>query len=153
MSMPDAFATGHVHAGILTVLTATDAGMVAASTRGGLTLHTRSLPGEERTALLIRAARDFGECERIAVTLAQPWPRLGGETPDPAQHWIAAGFRDAEVIVWMEAGVPWCSPAAELRDADVDPCKLAREWSDGVSLGLGFACGDVELEQVLREVA
>ena len=148
--MPDAFATGHAHAGILTIVTATESGMVAASTRGGLTLHTRSLPGEERTALLIRAARDFSECERIAVTLAQPWPRLGGETPDPAQHWIAAGFRDAEVIAWMEAGVPWAKPAAALRDADVDPCKLAREWEPGVSLGLGFARGDVELEQVLR---
>ena len=29
---------------------------------------------------------------------------------------------------------------------------LAREWEPGVSLGLGFARGDVELEQVLREV-
>ena len=146
--MPDVFASGHVHAGILTVLT-----MVAASTGGGLTLHTRSLPGEERTALLIRAARDLAEARRIAVTLAQPWPRLDGETPDPAQHWIAEGFCDAEVVAWCEAGVPWCSPAAELRDAEVDPRKAAQEWEPGVSLGLGFARGDLELEQVLREVA
>ena len=73
--MPDAFATGHMHAGILTVLTATDAGMVAASTRGGLTLHTRSLPGEERTALLIRAARDLrqpGSLHRRCPHAQQP---------------------------------------------------------------------------------
>jgi hypothetical protein len=119
---------------------------------GDLRVELDARADETPVELRARAGRQLEEQRLIAETLEQPWPRLDGETPDPAHHWQAAGFDDAEVTAWMEAGVPWCSPAAELRDADVDPRKLAREWEPGVCLGLGFARGDLELEQVLRGV-
>lgn len=76
--------------------------------------------------------------------------QLGGEEPDQAQHWLAAGFADADVITWLEAGVPWSTSAQQLRVAGVSPREVAGQYEIGVTLGLAFARGEVTLERVLE---
>lgn len=102
--------------------------------------------------LRARGVRQLEEQRAIAETLAQSWPRLDGETPDPAVHWQAAGFCDAEVVAWLEVGVPWVGMALELREAGVEPRAVGREWESGCTLGLAFARGDVSLARALAEV-
>ena len=54
-------------------------------------------------------SRSAPSAELLAVdeTVTKHRPRqLDGEEPDQAQHWIAAGFRDAEVVAWLEAACP-----------------------------------------------
>ena len=109
-------------------------------------------PGETPADLRARADQQLAELERIAETVAQTWPRLDGEEPDQPSHWLAAGFDDAQVLAWLEAGVPWVTATTALRDAQVTPHKACREWETDVTLGLAFARGDITLEQLLVEV-
>lgn len=108
--------------------------------------------GETAAELEHRGHRQLEEQRLIAETLAQPWPRLDGETPDPAHHWQRAGFDDAQVLLWLQTGVPWASKAAELRDAGVAPREVGREFDTDVAIGLTFARGELTLEQLLAEV-
>jgi len=88
----------------------------------------------------------------IDETVTQHRPRqLDGEEPEQAQHWWAAGFlRDADVVAWLEAGVPWSTSAQQLRDAGVTPREVAGQYEVGVTLGLAFARGEVSLDRVLE---
>ena len=103
------------------------------------------------TELLVLAV---AELERIAETVEQRWSRLDGERPSPAEQWIKAGFVDADVVAWLEAGVPWATSAAQLRDVGITPRDVARELdrATGWSLGLVFARGDLTLAEVQRVV-
>ena len=77
--------------------------------------------------------------------------QLDGEEPEQAQHWWATGFlRDADVVAWLEAGVPWSTAAQQLRDAGVTPREVAGQYEVGVTLGLAFARGEVSLDRVLE---
>lgn len=109
--------------------------------------------GEPAEQLGRRACAQLDELVRIAETVAQSWPRCDGERPSPAEHWHRAGLADPEVVAWLEAGVPWATSAAQLRDADLAPRDVARELEQGWSLGLVFARGDLTLAEVLRLVA
>lgn len=94
---------------------------------------------------------DALELVDIAETVEQAWPRLDGEHPSEAHHWADQGFDDAEVEAWLEAGVPWATSAAQLRDAKLEPRDVAR--LDGeVTLGLRFARGELTIEAVQRRV-
>ena len=119
-------------------------------------IHLATMPtvarDETPADLRARGVRQLEEQRAIAETLAQSWPRLDGETPDPAVHWQAAGFCDAEVVAWLEVGVPWVGMALELREAGVEPRAVGREWESGCTLGLAFARGDVSLARALAEV-
>lgn len=53
--------------------------------------------GEPADQLGARARAALEELMRIAETVAQTWPRCDGETPSPAEHWLAAGILDADV--------------------------------------------------------
>lgn len=119
---------------------------------GDLRVDLDAVADETPADLRARAAGQLEEQRMIAETLAQPWPRLDGETPDQAQHWQRAGFDDAQVLLWLQAGVPWASKAAELRDAGVAPREVGREFDTDVALGLAYARGEVSLEQLLAEV-
>jgi hypothetical protein len=119
---------------------------------GDLRVELDGAAGETPADLRTRADQHLAEQRLIAETLAQPWPRLDGETPDQAHAWQAAGFVDAQVVAWLEVGVPWASPAAELRDAGVAPREVVGQYEVGVTLGLAFARGDLEMEQLLAEV-
>jgi len=119
---------------------------------GDLRVDLDGAADETPADLRARGVRQLEEQRLIAETLAQPWPRCGGETPDPAQHWQVAGFCDAEVVAWLEVGVPWVGMAMELRDAGVEPRAVGREWKSGCTLGLAFARGDMSLALVLAEV-
>jgi len=105
-------------------------------------------------ALGARARAELTEFERIAETVAQTWSRCDGETPSPAERWHRAGFVDADVVAWLEAGVPWATSAAQLRDVGITPRDVARELdrATGWSLGLVFARGDLTLAEVQRVV-
>lgn len=81
--------------------------------------------GETPADLRARADRQLEEQRLIAETVAQPWLRCGGETPDQAHTWQAAGFVDAEVVAWLDVGVFGSRSA--------------------------FARGELTLEQVLAE--
>lgn len=109
--------------------------------------------GESADQLGRRACAQLADLALIAETVAQSWPRCDGERPSPAEHWHRAGLADPEVVAWLEAGVPWATPAAQLRDADLAPRDVARELEQGWSLGLVFARGDLTLAEVLRLVA
>lgn len=94
---------------------------------------------------------DALELVDIAETVEQPWPRLDGERPSEAHHWADKGFSDPEVLAWLEAGVPWATSAAQLRDARLHPRDVAR--LDGeVTLGLRFARGEMALAEIQRAV-
>lgn len=167
--MPDVFAAGRARAGT-TLLFSWDCGNMVR--RAGLApaerlLHVTSsrvsrgrwlrlvveaCVGETREQLGARAIAQLDELERIAETVAQPWPRLDGETPSPAEHWHSAGCVDAEVVAWLEAGVPWSTSAAQLRGVGIGPRDVARELEQGWSLGLIFARGDLTLAEVQRLV-
>lgn len=167
--MPDVFAAGSARAGT-TLLFSWDCGNM--TRRAGLPLAERLLhvtasrvsgshwlrlvveacAGETREQLGARAVAHLDELERIAETVAQTWPRLDGETPSPAEHWLAAGFADVDVIAWLEAGVPWSTSAAQLRGVGITPRDVARELEQGWSLGLIFARGDLTLAEVQRLV-
>lgn len=85
----------------------------------------------------------------IDETVTKHRPRqLGGEEPDQAQHWLAAGFVDAEVVEWLEAGVPWSTAVQQLRDAGLSPRDVAGEHEPGVTRGLAFARGELSLGEV-----
>ena len=101
-----------------------------------------------------RARAQVDELARISETVAQSWSRCDGETPSPAEHWHHAGFVDADVVAWLEAGVPWATSAAELRRVGITPRDVARELdrATGWSLGLVFARGDLTLAEVQRVV-
>lgn len=87
----------------------------------------------------------------IDETVTQHRPRqLDGEEPDQAQHWVAERFTDADVVEWLEAGVPWAMHARQLRDAGVTPREVGGQHEVDVTLGLAFARGEVTLEQVLE---
>lgn len=109
--------------------------------------------GETPADLRARADQQLAALARIAEVVADHRPAaLDGEEPDQAEHWLAAGFDDAAVIDWIEAGVPWSAPAAALRDAGLRPAQVRGQWEIGVTLGLAFARGEVSLEQLLEEV-
>lgn len=120
------------------------------------------MPDAVTTSLRARTALDVGR-GRLHPTLAAQLlaidetvrlhrPRqLDGEEPEQAQHWWAAGFlRDADVVAWLEAGVPWSTSAQQLRDAGVTPREVAGQYEVGVTLGLAFARGEVSLDRVLE---
>lgn len=145
--------TGSSHRGGLVVVSSVD-GQVRASARAANRCATISLSaraGETPAELGERARRDLDELERVAETIALLRPRqLDGEDPDPAVHWVAAGFVDAEVVAWLEAGVPWSTAAQQLRDAGVTPREVGGEYEPDITLGLAFALGAVDLDQVLE---
>ena len=152
--MPDLqiLSTGGSHRGGLIVVTSVD-GQVRACARAAsrsATINLSARVGETPAELGERARRDLDELEHIAETVAQPWPRLRGEDPDHAVHWVAAGFTDAEVIAWLEAGVPWSTVAQQLRGAGVEPREVGGEYEPDITLGLAFALGDVSVDDVLR---
>ncbi len=106
-----------------------------------------------------RAAVEFGRGrltskhreQLLAVdeTVTKHRPRqLDGEEPDQAHHWIAAGFSDADVVAWLEVGVPWSTSAQQLRDAGVSPREVGGEYEPDITLGLAFARGEVSLREV-----
>lgn len=108
--------------------------------------------GESADQLGRRACAQLADLALIAETVAQTWPRLDGEVPSPAEQWLARGFDDAEVVAWLEAGVPWATSAAELRAVGITPRDVARELDQGWSIGLIFARGDLTLAEVQRMV-
>lgn len=148
--------TGTAGRGGLVVVSRLDAQLVASAAkpgpRGTLVVGLRGGDGETASALQVRARAQLAELALIAETLEQTWPRLDGETPDQPQHWLAAGLRDAEVLAWLEAGVPWAGKAAELRNAGVSPDEACREWDTDVTRGLAFARSEISLERLLAEV-
>lgn len=155
--MPDLFAFGAARGStrVLFVGTPPTSASVARSTpRGLLRVVVDARPGETADQLDARAREQLSELEAIAETVAQTWSRCDGETPSPADHWHRAGFADAEVVAWLEAGVPWATSAAQLRGVGVEPRDVARELDRGASwsLGLVFARGDVTLAEVQRLV-
>lgn len=90
----------------------------------------------------------------LEETLAQDWPRCGGEQLDGADAWIYAGFEDEQVVAWLEVGVYKAAAAVRLRLAGVAPRDVLREHNTGETLGLAFTRGDVSLQHVLgREEA
>lgn len=84
----------------------------------------------------------------IAETVAQDWPRCGGDSIDAADVWAFAGFDDDQVIAWLEAGVPRAAAAVRLDRASVTARQVGRQFEIGVTLGLAYTRGDVSLEQV-----
>lgn len=164
--MSDLFASGRARAGA-TLLFSWDAGTMAstfaerllrvsasrATSGRWLRLVLDAVAGETREQLGARATAQLDELERIAETVEQPWPRLDGERPSPAEQWLARGILDAEVVAWLEAGVPWATSAAELRAVGITPRDVARELEQGWSLGLIYARGDLDLAKVQRLVA
>lgn len=155
--MPDFFAFGAARGQTRVMFTGMPpaAATVARSTpRGLLRLVVERRPDETADALSARARAQLAELERTAETVEQTWPRCDGEQPSPAEQWHRAGFTDADVVAWLEAGVPWATSAAQLRDIGVTPRDVAREFDRGASwsLGLVFARGDLTLAEVQRLV-
>ena len=155
--MSDLFAFGAARGAtrVLFVGAPPTAASVARSTpRGLLRLVVERRPDETPDALGARARAQVDELARIAETVAQTWSRCDGETPSPAERWHRAGFVDADVVAWLEAGVPWATSAAQLRDVGITPRDVARELdrATGWSLGLVFARGDLTLAEVQRVV-
>lgn len=148
--MPDVFASGTARGATRLFFMHRPAASVTATRstpRGLLRLVVDGAAGETRTQLAERARAQLDELERIAETVVQDWPRCDGETPSPAELWHRAGFADADVVAWLEAGVPWSTSAAELRRVGVMPrdvAKLAGDWT----LGLVYARGEVSLAEV-----
>lgn len=153
MSGLEVLGTGRAGRGGLVVVSRLDEQLVASAGRPGprgyLVVGLRGAAGETASALTARAVEQLAELARIEETLAQPWPRLDGEEPDQAQHWLAAGFADAQVVAWLEAGVFGSRPAQQLREAGLVPREVGGEWDTGVTLGLAFARGEVSLEDVV----
>lgn len=85
----------------------------------------------------------------IAETVAQDWPRCGGERIDGAEVW-ARQWTDAEVIAWLEVGVYTAAAAVRLAIAGVEPREVGGEYEPDVTLGLAFTRGDVDVDGVLR---
>jgi hypothetical protein len=119
---------------------------------GDLRVDLDADAGETPVELRGRAERQLAEQRLIAETLAQPWPRLDGETPDPAHHWQAAGFDDAGIVAWLEVGVFGSASAQQLRDAGITPREVGRQHEPDTTLGLAFARGELTREQLLAEV-
>lgn len=86
----------------------------------------------------------------VAETIAQDWPRCGGDRIDSAEVWIFAGFDDDAVIAWLEAGVPRAAAAVRLDRAGVEPREVLRQYEIGVTVGLAYTRGDIDLETVRR---
>lgn len=95
----------------------------------------------------LRRLRERGA---IAETVAQPWPRCGGERIDGATVWLSAGFADAEVVAWLEVGVYTAAAAVRLALAGVEPREVGGEYETDITLGLAFTRGDVDVDDVLR---
>jgi hypothetical protein len=119
---------------------------------GDLRVELDGAAGETPADLRTRADQHLAEQRLIAETLAQPWPRLDGETPDQAHAWQAAGFVDAQVVAWLEVGVFGSHSAQQLRDAGITPREVGGQHEIDVTLGLAFARGAVSLERVRGEV-
>lgn len=117
--------------------------------RGTLRVHLDRQAGEHLHDLGARASAQLDELEAIAETVEQAWSRLDGEHPSEAHHWLDQGFRDAEVVAWLEAGVPWATSAAALRDVGIEPRDVARLDGD-FTLGLRFARAELTLAEVQR---
>lgn len=107
---------------------------------------------ESARAAEARVRAELDELERIAETVVQRWSACDGETPSSAEHWRNAGFCDAEVIEWLEAGVPWALSADALAVVGIEPRDVARQHEPGVTLGLAYARGEVSLATVQRLV-
>lgn len=155
--MPDVFASGRAAARDIIVRSGGKfprASGLRTTPRGPLRLELNAAQGEPADSIETRVRRELDALEAIAETVAQTWPRCDGETPSPAEHWLAAGFVDAAVVAWLEAGVPWATSAAQLRDAKLEPRDVARELdrATGWSLGLVFARGDLTLAEVQARV-
>ena len=118
--------------------------------RGELRAYEVRRPGEHLYDLGARARAKLDELEAIAETVEQVWPRCDGERPSEAHHWADQGFSDAEVVAWLEVGVPWSTAAAELRAVDLVPRDVAGEHADGVTIGLAFARRELTLAEVQR---
>lgn len=149
--MPDLFASGRATARDIIVLSGgrfPRASGLRLTARGSLRIELNAAQGEPTGSIETRVRRELDELERIAETVSQPWPRLDGEVPSPAEHWLAAGILDAEVEAWLEAGVPWSTSAAQLRRVGITPRDAARELEQGWSLGLIFARGEMDLAEV-----
>lgn len=102
-----------------------------------------------RAAFMAPARREQLLAIDETVRLHRP-RQLDGEEPDQAQHWLAAGLADVDVVAWIEAGVYGSTSAQQLRDAGVAPREVAGEYESGVTLGLAFARGEVSIERVLE---
>ena len=87
--------------------------------------------------------------ELIRETIAQDWPRCGGERIDGAEVWVRQ-WTDAEVIAWLEVGVYTAAAAIRLACAGVEPREVGGEYETDVTLGLAFARGDVSVDRVLE---
>lgn len=87
---------------------------------------------------------------QLRRTTAQPWPRCADDRIDDASLWAFAGFTDAEVIAWLEAGVPRVAAAVRLDRAGVAAREVGGQFEIGVTLGLAYCRGDVSLEQIRR---
>ena len=114
-----------------------------------------NVPALNLQALHARAAADIrSERDRslalLQQTVAQPWPRCGCERIDGATVWLSAGFSDAEVVAWLEAGVYTAAAAVRLALAGVEPREVGGEYEVDVTLGLAFTRGDVSVGQVLE---
>lgn len=87
---------------------------------------------------------------QIRKTAAQPWPRCGGDRIDDASLWAFAGFTDPEVVAWLEAGVPRVAAAVRLDGAGVAAREVGGQYEIGVTLGLAYSRGDIDLKTVRR---
>ncbi|MBL9102145.1 MAG: hypothetical protein JNL82_14370 [Myxococcales bacterium] len=86
----------------------------------------------------------------IHETVAQDWPRCGGEPVDGADTWIFAGFDDDQVVAWLEVGVFTAAAAVRLDRAGVEPREVGGEYDTDVTLGLAFTRGEVSVDRVLE---
>lgn len=102
--------------------------------------------------LAVVTDRPKTDLEQIAETVEQTWPRCDGETPSSAEHWDRAGFDDAAVVDWLEAGVPWALSADALATAGIEPRDVRREHAPGITLGLAYSLAEVSLAEVQRLV-
>lgn len=111
-------------------------------------LHARAAADHrrEQTAIAESRARNLAN---IRETVEQDWPRCGGERIDGAEVW-ARQWSDAEVMVWLEAGVYTAAAAVRLALAGVAPREVGGEYEPDITLGLAFALGVVDLDQVLK---
>lgn len=111
-------------------------------------LHARAAADirREQDSLVGYPARNLA---LIRETVAQEWPRCGGEHIDGAEVW-ARQWADAEVVAWLEAGVYTAAAAVRLARAGVEPREVGGEYEPDVTLGLAFTRGDVDVDGVLR---
>lgn len=111
-------------------------------------LHARAAAEHRREQDSIAGAR-ARDLALIRETVEQDWPRCGGERIDGAEVWHHQ-WADAKVIAWLEAGVYTAAAAVRLASAGVEQREVGGEYEVNVTLGLAFARGNVDLDQVLR---